>query len=418
MTLAACGGGSSKTLQFATVIDFTGNASNVAPYAISGTLSAEYTINAAGGILGKKVANVTVDTKSDPADGLISLRKAIATDNLVAEFGPGTDTAPALVPVLEKAKILMEANVGQSLYDHQTSPYFWRTEPPDPAAGIAMVEAARRLGYTRVATVFGTDTSAQGDLPGVLAGVKAVGSTLVTNVGLNPDQSSYRSQVQALIAAKPQAILTESDGTTAATFFSELKQQGSLVPIFATNATLQAQYLNPLKSAIGASAVSKDYWVEASQPPAKSPASRAGVTEFNTAIRHVASKLPPPATQWMNPDPFPDGTFPEGNYGGFIAFALAMTAAHSTDPTVVSNYITKVTAPGPGKEVVYTYASGVTALKAGKKIQYIGPAGPMLFDQWHTSFSNQIMEQVNPSSEVPTRTIVINAKTIESILPS
>jgi ABC-type branched-subunit amino acid transport system substrate-binding protein len=53
-------------VQIGELNDFTGANSGLAPYATASALSAEYAINAAGGILGSKVVNVPVDTKSDP----------------------------------------------------------------------------------------------------------------------------------------------------------------------------------------------------------------------------------------------------------------------------------------------------------------------------------------------------------------
>jgi hypothetical protein len=76
-----------------------------------------------------------------------------------------------------------------------------------------------------------------------------------------------------------------------------------------------------------------------------------------------------------------------------IALALAMDAAHSTDGTVFNSFIAQVTAPGPGKQVVYTYAAGKAALAAGHKIQYIGASGPLLFDRYHNSFGSQAVEE-------------------------
>ena len=217
----------------------------------------------------------------------------------------------------------------------------------------------------------------------------------MANVGLTPDQSSYRTQVEQLIAAKPQVIFTESDGPTAATFFGELKQLGTLTPIFGTNATLQTPYLKALATAIGTANLAKDYQVQATAPsPVGSKASQAAAAAYNNGIRHIASHLPSPVSQWLN------NSFIEANYDSVTLAALSMDAAKSTNPVVADPWMAKISAPGAGKTVVYTYAQGVAALKAGKQIQYIGASGPITFDKYHNSFGDQAMQKVTASGTV------------------
>lgn len=399
--LAACGsssgggsGGGGGAITFGQIQDFTGVGAAVAPYSNASELSAIYTINAGGGINGQKVSNDAIDTKSDPADAVIAINKALSTGHLNATNGPNSDTAAAVVPILERDKVIVLCGCGNPEYDRNTNPYFWRVIPPDPVGGETMSLYARQLGYTRAAAVFGSDAGSQGDLPGVKDGVKAAHLQLVANIGLTPDQTSYRSQVEQLIAAKPQVIFTESDGQTAAAFFGELKQLGQLVPIFGTNATLQTNYLKALSAAIGTSALNKYYQAQAPAPSSTTAGETKAANEYNSAVRHVGPHLASPLGQWLN------NSFVEGAYSGVIMVALAMDAAHSGNPTSANAYITKVTAPGSGKTVVYTYADGVAALKAHKQIQYIGAGGPIIFDQWHNSFGDQAMQRVTVGGTV------------------
>ncbi|HEY7967558.1 MAG TPA: ABC transporter substrate-binding protein [Solirubrobacteraceae bacterium] len=387
--------GAAATVQFAEIFDFTGVGSGPSPYANASQLSALYDINAGGGILGEHVDNVIVDTKSDPADGVLALDRALAVDHIAVEAGPSTLQAAALVPILQRHSVITLCGCGNPEFDRSTNPFFWRVIPPDPVGGETMSLDAKQLGYTRVAAVFGTDTGSQGDLPGVLGGVRAAHLKLVANIGLTPDQTSYRTQVAQLVAAKPQVIFTETDGPTAATFYGELKTLGKIVPIFGTNATLQTPYLKALSAAIGSSNLTKYYQVQATAPsPASSKAAQAAAAAYNNGIRHVASHLPSPVGQWLN------NSFVEADYDAVITAALAMDAAKSTNPATADPWIAKITAAGAGKTVVYTYPQGVAALKAGKQIQYVGASGPITFDKWHNSFGNQAMQKVTPTGTV------------------
>jgi branched-chain amino acid transport system substrate-binding protein len=385
------GAGSGGPLVIGEIAAYTGEQAFEAGFTNSGVLPAIYEINKAGGVLGHKLQPLVIDTKSDPADALTAVEKAMATTpNLVATSGPDSTSGPTVIPILNSHHIPMMITAGEAAYDHSSYAYLWRDLPPDPANGEAMALWAKQQGYTRVATVFGTDTGSQGDLPGVLTGISAVGLKLALKLNETPDQPSYRADVERLIAARPQVIMTETDGATAATFFGELRQLGSLVPIIGTSATPSGAYFNPLRGAIGAANFSKYYAAVVAGTPSPNPA----VTVFNDGVAHVKSSLPTPASQWQgNP-------FSEAGYDGIVAMALAMEAAHSTSGSAYDSDIMAVTAPGPGKKVVYSFAAGKAALQAGKKIQYIGASGPLLFDRWHNSFGSQAVERFGGAAPV------------------
>lgn len=389
LTLAACasGGGSSSSsgpVALVQVGAYTGDQAFEAQFANSIDFPALYVVNKAGGVLGRQVSLVQVDTRSDPADALTNMEKTLATSSGIAGvLGPDSTSAATLVPLINNKKLPMMVAAGEAAYDRSSYSYLWRDVPPDPANGKAIALWAKQQGYTRVATVFGTDAGSQGDLPGVVTGVKAVGITLADQENLTPDQPSYRSAAERLLAAKPQAIITESDGPTAATFFGELTQLGKIVPIIGTSGTPSTSYFSPLRGAIGDANFDKDFRAVVVGNPVANPA----VPAFNAAVLAVQSKLAKPVSQWEN------NSFSESGYDAVIVLALAMDAAKSTDGSVYNKDIMQVTAPGAGKQVVYTYAAGKAALAAGHQIQYIGASGPILFNAYHNSFGSQAVEE-------------------------
>jgi branched-chain amino acid transport system substrate-binding protein len=395
LTIAACAssgsgsGSSSGPVGLVQVAAYTGDQAFEAQFAASIDYPALYAVNHAGGILGRQVSLIQMDTKSDPADALTAMDKTLATNSDVAGIlGPDSTSAATLVPLLNSRKLPMMIAAGEAAYDRSAYSYLWRDVPPDPANGEAIALWAKRQGYTSVATVFGTDPGSQGDLPGVVTGVKAVGISLVDQENLTPDQPSYRSAAQRLLAAKPQAIITESDGPTAATFFGELTQLGSIVPIIGTSGTPSTSYFTPLRGAIGDANFNKYFRAVVVGNPVNNPA----VTAFNAAVLAVQGKLAKPVSQWEN------NSFSESGYDAVIVLALAMDAAKSTDGSVYNKYIMQVTAPGAGKQVVYTYAAGMAALAAGHQIQYIGASGPILFNAFHNSFGAQAVEEFPASA--------------------
>src|SRR5579859_7049441 len=103
LALAACssgGGASSGPVGLVQVAAFTGDQAFEAQFADSVDYPAIYAVNKAGGILGRQVSLIQVDTKSDPADALTAMEKTLATSGGVASIrslcstSSGTRVAP------------------------------------------------------------------------------------------------------------------------------------------------------------------------------------------------------------------------------------------------------------------------------------------------------------------------------------
>ncbi len=381
---------SKGSVNLALITDYTGSSSFEGPPDTAAVWSAVYDINHHGGVAGGyKLGVIEVDTRSDPADALPAVQRAYATShNIVAAEGVPTDAAPTIIPFLNSQHTSMMSGAGQSQYNHTNLKYFWRTFAPDAATGLAYTLWAHEHGLNRIATVFGTDPGSQGDLPGVLEGIKDEHQTLTVELNLTPDQPNYQADVARLIASKPQVIVTEEDGPTAGTFFGELQQLGGMKPIYAFASATDPTWAGPVAGAIGTSTLDKNLTAFVDGAPAISPAQSVWQYDLN----HAPNVATPHSKFYYSQRT-------AGIYDGVIVQALAMDAAHSTNPVIWNNAIKSVTEPGATKVKVYDYAEGVKALADHKAIQYIGIAGPIIFNQWHNSYAGLIPEALTPSGK-------------------
>jgi ABC-type branched-subunit amino acid transport system substrate-binding protein len=374
---AACssvqsGAAKDSTLTVAAFNPFTGQDASFGPEALAGCQAAATAINAAGGVLTRKMVCTGVDTHGNPADGVTGGAKMLATmPHMFGVLGPSSDEADATAPLLNAAKIPMFADTGEASFDHTKLQYFWRMVPADDERGYAMALYAHRKGYLRAAAVFGNDTGSQAGVPTLVRGYSKLGGTMVLTQKIPLGQSSYQREVQQLIAAKPQVIFTETSPQTNATYLAELQQLGHLIPVIGTDVTIQPGWFSAMAGAIGKPAVSQ-YFV-AEQPYA--PASGAGWQVFNKNLLASAS-VPKPA-QWSA------DSYTMTYYDSVVLMALAATAVKSTSPAVWNASIPAVTSPGA--PVVHSFAAGVAALQAHKKINYVGAAGVIDWNRWHNS---------------------------------
>lgn len=382
LTAAACGGtsasgGSSKQPLTVVVFDtLSGPEANFTPEDIASANAAANVINAAGPPLGHRIVVSVFNSYDDPADSTTAARHMIATEsNVLCVVGPQTLPAPAVDPILNSAGYPFFSESGDPGTNVNHFPYYWRNQPADNIEGYALAIWGHQKGYTRAVAIF-SNQAGSGEVPDLVKGFTTMGGQVVVNDTVVLDQVSYRAEVQKVLAAHPQVIFNELDAQSAATFFSELQQQngGSLMPIIDDGYLVSyPPTLASVRKVVGAAQLAK-YWegveiVGATSTP--------GWKQYNQALRRLTVVKDP--LQYNN-DPYA-----QGGYDGITEAALAAIASKSTDPKVINQWILKVTAPGPGKTVVYTYAAGKSALEAGKSIQYIGVGGAELYDKYHNS---------------------------------
>jgi ABC-type branched-subunit amino acid transport system substrate-binding protein len=367
--------GTGGTLSVGAFNPFSGGDADFGPEMMGGCTPAIRLINEAGGVLGNQMTCVAVDTRGDPADAVPAASKMLATtSHLVGVLGPSADEAQATVPVINAAKVPMFADTGEAAFDHSRYAYFYRLTPADDVKGLALAQWAHERGYKRAAAVFGSDIGAQSDVPSLVTTFQKLGGKIVSNQKVALDQSSYRTEVTKMLAAKPQVIFTEADPQTDATFLSELKQLHGLIPVIGTETTLQAGWLKAVGGAIGSANLAR--YVTALQPYA--PTAGPGWTTFDKALLASAKQVPKPQ-QWA-PDPY-SMTY----YDAVNLMALSMIEAGSTKPETYAPKIVQIAAGGRRAVVVHTFAAGRNALAAHKRIRYVGAGGPIAFDRWHNS---------------------------------
>jgi branched-chain amino acid transport system substrate-binding protein len=372
------GGG---TLTIADVAPFTGVDAALGPIYLVACTAATTAINKAGGVDGNKLACKSVDTRGDPADAVPAVRQLYAsTSNLALVIGLTSDEAASVVPIINANKTVMFAMTGQSEFDHIKFPYFYRLVPPDLAEAYADVAIAKyTLHVKRVALAFGNDIGSQAFVQPAIQALKKAGLQLVANETLDLNATTFRTEANKIVAAKPQAIFTEALGAADATFLSEVQQEnhGKMIPVIGTSATISPDWFKSVAAAVGARTLASNFVADNLVTLTSGPAYNA----FASAMYAVKGKV-------GNTGNFSTYLSSPGGvhlYDGINLAALAMVESKSTVPSVYRADIQKIGNGVPGAVTVSSFAQGVAALKAGKKIRYVGPGGPTSFDAYHDS---------------------------------
>ena len=402
--LAACsnnssssGAASNGTLTFADVAPFSGPDAALGPtYLVSceGTVTA---INQAGGILGHKVACTSADTRGEPADAVPAVGNLFATaKNLELVIGCTSDEAASVVPVINSHHTVMFCMTGQSEFDHVHYPYFYRLVPPDLAESYAMTVIAQNLHYKKIALAFGNDIGSQTFVQPAIAAIAKAGLQVVANETLDLNATTFRTEAEKIVAAHPDAIMTEALGSADPKLFSEIKQLngGKLIPIIGTSAAISPPFFTACLLSVGGVDFSKNFHADNLVTATSGPAYEA----FTKALLAVEGKVHGADTGAFSTYFTAPGAV--HLYDGMNLAALAMVAAHSTDVAKWKPWIATIGDGVPGAVVVNSFAQGVAELKAGKKIHYIGPGGPTVFDSFHDSPGIFQIDTYTPTGKV------------------
>lgn len=365
MLVTACGGSngsnSSSTnttpVKVGVIGPFSGFEAFIGPDILKGVQVAVDQINANGGILGRQVQIVTADTGGDAVDAVPALRKLINVDQVNLIIGPSSLEAQAVLPILQQSKIPDVIVGGTTQLDNLVSTYVWRSSPSDNLLGVAMAYYANSKGYTKAAVLFGSNESAQTLKAPVVDAFKRHGGTIVADINLVPDQSSYRSEIEQLYAANPQVVFTQVDAQTGATLFSEIKElKGLGLPFIGTDVTASSDFIKAITPATAQQVLTS---LQGTSTGGQA------TTEFMQLYQAKFSVAPVELADY--------------GYDGTNVLALAVDAAGSLNGDAVGAKMKTVANP-PGT-TMYDYKTAYTALKAGTKINYDGASGPMDFDE-------------------------------------
>ncbi|MFN2451223.1 MAG: ABC transporter substrate-binding protein [Candidatus Dormibacteria bacterium] len=406
LLVAACGssgsggGGGIKTdgsgkVSYGVLSCFTGNLASLGQAMLQGSQIAQKTINDAGGVLGKQLDISHADTQCDEADSVPAVRQLLAAQSASGIIGPETQEIAAVGPIVSSAKIPTEFQGGSTLFDRNANKYLWRDSPSDSQLGVAMALYAQKKGYKKAALLFYSDIAAQTFAKPITATFKKLGGSIVSDVTVSPDQTSYRTQVGQIIDAKPDVVFTQTDAATAAVIFQNFKELDNLaIPIVGTDVTAGDDYLKAITYPVAHDHLISVFGTNASGPAADNFA-KYFAAQFGTKDQPLANA--------------------NYAYDAVVSLALAQQAAGTTDGPAVIAKMKDVTNP-PGTTCA-SYADCLKLLKSGQKIKYQGASGDLIYNQYNNVFGPYGAFQADASSGQTQQVQLLSASDLAAANP-
>jgi branched-chain amino acid transport system substrate-binding protein len=225
--LTGCTGGSSKTIKIGHAASLTGDNSVFGQSEATGLKIAVEEVNKKGGILGKQVELISVDTRSDPAEAANAVRRLVDQEKVNFVLGPSqSGSTLAATPIVTAAKIPLIAPAASNPYvtvskTGETYKYIFRVCFIDTYQGRVIADFVYdRLNARKAAILYdiGSDYSQWLAKYFEDAFVKR-GGTIVAKEAYRTGELDFRAPLGKIKETHPDLIflpLTQKDGALAA----------------------------------------------------------------------------------------------------------------------------------------------------------------------------------------------------------
>jgi branched-chain amino acid transport system substrate-binding protein len=320
--------------------------------------AAEFINSQAGGVLGgRKIEVVIEDSESNPTAGVAATRKLLEVSQVSAIVGLWSSAvAMAIKPLtIEKGVPLLVTGSGDEVTQGDNKGLVWRFQARGSDWGAVFARAAAKDGAHKASLLVLQTPFTQSMVEPFVKEFKKGGGEILDIVYYNPNQPSYRAEVEKVFSKNPDAVFLPSYLPDLSAVAREVYRGGFTSKIYANSSAADAE--GAFIKNVGKAVAEGIHHVQ-SIPPADS-----------TAYQTFSKQAGIPANTLA--------IFPSNVWDEISVLALAIEKSGSADPKVFAKAIPTVV-NGPG-QTVESPVDGLKALRAGKAIAYSGAGSRFTF---------------------------------------
>lgn len=293
----------------------TGDVAMFGKPTLEGMKMAADEINAAGGVLGKKIEIVEADNRGDKQEGASVAQKLISRDNVVAILGdPTTGISKVVAPIAQKAGVVLlsAGATGPGLVE--IGDYIFRNTLLDSVAIPACIDYfANELKYTKVAVITSDNNDYSVGLSQTFRdAAKGKGIEIVADEKVKDGDKDFSAQITNIKAKKPDVIFYSGYYTEGALIMKEARKQGVKANMFGGDGLFSPEFIK-----LGGEAVEGSMSALGFSPEQASPETAKFIDAFKKKFNGA---LP--------------GLFDAQGYDGLMMLADAIKRASSANPKV------------------------------------------------------------------------------------
>jgi branched-chain amino acid transport system substrate-binding protein len=205
---------------------------------VNGAKLAFKQINAAGGVLGKQIAFVQADNKSEPSESTNAITKLITQDKVVAVLGAVTSSDTlAAVPVAMQYKIplvtSMSTNPKVTFENGKVNDYAFRACFIDPFQGTVMANFATNTLKAKNVAIYIDNSSdyAKGLAEFFEKAFVASGGTIVSKEAYLQKDQDFKATLTKIRSSNPDAIFIPGYYQEVGLIAKQARELGIMVPL-------------------------------------------------------------------------------------------------------------------------------------------------------------------------------------------
>jgi branched-chain amino acid transport system substrate-binding protein len=271
----AGGGGVIKVGEFASL---TGKEATFGVSSDEGTVLGVEQINAAGGVLGKKLELHTEDDLSKAGEAATAVNKLISRDGVVAILGEvASSRSLEAAPICQQSQIPMISPSSTNPKVTETGDYIFRVCFIDPFQGTVMANFATKTLKAKKVAIF-TDVKSDysiGLTKFFKQGFLANGGQIVSELDYSGGDKDFKAQLTEIKSANPDAVFVPGYYTDVALICIQAKQLNLTAPLFGGDGWESDQLVT-----IGQDAVEGDYFSTHYAPDEDTPQSKSFVAAY------------------------------------------------------------------------------------------------------------------------------------------
>jgi branched-chain amino acid transport system substrate-binding protein len=230
--LALSTGAFAQAIKIASLQELSGTGATVGTNFKNGMDLAIKEINAAGGIMGRKIEVSHADTQSNPGVAKGLAQKAV-DDDVFAVFGPGF-SGSILVSMSETKRAAIPNFTGgeAASITQQGNPYVFRTSFGQATSMPKVARyMAQNLKAKTVAVIFVNNDFGKGGRDSVTKALDALGAKVVADISTDAGQVDFSSPVLKAKQSNADVIFVYTNEEESARALRELRKQGVSKPI-------------------------------------------------------------------------------------------------------------------------------------------------------------------------------------------
>ncbi|HEY4246021.1 MAG TPA: ABC transporter substrate-binding protein [Lacunisphaera sp.] len=276
--IVSCSRPPANTIKVGEYASLTGKEASFGQSSHKGITMAIEELNAAGGVLGKKIELISADNQTKPGESATAVKKLISRDHVIALLGEvASGRSLEAAPIAQASHIPMVAPAATNPKVTQTGDYIFRVCFIDPFQGKVMAKfALTDLRAKKVAILSSVSNAYSVGLAKFFRETfTAAGGEIAAENDFSEGDKDFRAQLTAVKAAGVDAVFVPAYYTEAALIVRQARDLGITAPFFGGDGWEAPQLLE-----IGGSALDGCYYSTHFSPQNNDPAVQEFVKKF------------------------------------------------------------------------------------------------------------------------------------------